>query len=35
QTTNVCTWSPIGKNIKGGKPSRTIEKHVHGEGKGI
>lgn len=35
QTTNVCTWSPIGKNIKGGKPSRIIEKHVHGEGKGI
>jgi len=35
QTTNVCTWSPMGKNINGGKPSRLIEKHVHGEGKGI
>ena len=31
----VCTWSPTGKNFKGGDPSRNIEKHIHGEGKGI
>jgi len=35
QTTNVCTWSPIGTDINGKKPSRHIEKHVHGEGKNI
>jgi quercetin dioxygenase-like cupin family protein len=35
QTTNVCTWSPIGTDINGKKPSREIEKHVHGEGKNI
>ena len=31
----VCTWSPTGKNFIGGDPSRKIEKHIHGEGKGI
>ena len=35
QTTNVCTWSPIGTDIRGKSPSRHIEKHVHGEGKNI
>lgn len=35
QTTNVCTWSPIGTDINGKSPSRHIEKHVAGEGKNI
>jgi len=26
----VCTWSPTGKNIDGGEPSRNISAHAHG-----
>jgi len=27
----VCTWIPTGMNRRGGKPSRIIEKHAHGD----
>ena len=27
----VCTWIPTGANHRGGAPSRTIEKHSHGD----
>jgi quercetin dioxygenase-like cupin family protein len=26
----VCTWVPTGRNIRGEKPAREIQKHVHG-----
>ena len=26
----VCTWSPTGKNIDDGEPSRNIAAHAHG-----
>jgi quercetin dioxygenase-like cupin family protein len=26
----VCTWSPTGKNIDGGEPSRKVSAHAHG-----
>jgi|TARA_B110000444_G_C18838642_1_gene597583 quercetin dioxygenase-like cupin family protein len=35
QTTNICTWSPLGVDINGKSPARNIAKHVHGEGKNI
>ena len=33
--TNVCTWIPTGKDVKGRKAVRHIEKHVAGEGTDI
>lgn len=27
----VCTWTPTGKNVRGGIPSREIKEHRHGE----
>lgn len=35
ENANVCTWIPTGKDIKGRKASRHIEKHVAGEGSNI
>ena len=32
---NVCTWLPTGKDLKGRKAARHIEKHVAGEGTDI
>ena len=31
----VCTWIPTGKDVKGRKASRHIEKHIAGEGSNI
>jgi len=31
----VCTWIPTGANRRGGKPSRIIEKHAHGDLAGV
>ena len=35
ENANVCTWIPTGKDVKGRKASRHIEKHVAGEGSNI
>ena len=32
---NVCTWLPTGKDLRGRKAARHIEKHVAGEGTDI
>ena len=32
---NVCTWLPTGKDLRGRKAARHIEKHVAGEGADI
>ena len=35
ENSTICTWVPTGKDIKGRKASRHIEKHVAGEGSNI
>ena len=32
---NICTWSPSGLNIKGGKPSREVKAHSSAEAHSI
>ncbi len=35
ENSTICTWVPTGKDIKGRKASRHIEKHIAGEGSNI